>query len=178
MQKLGATPTDVLSRQPYFDWHYTAEVNRLVNLAADQGVAFAPDLARQMEAKARNYALGESKRLLYDLAESSELAHTLRFVSPFFSAWQEVLSRWTSIAVDNPAFVARMHEVWRAPERAGLVRNGAPRRAGWPVRRYPDGCGPGGGGPGTTDSASASASSSSWKRTSTTSSGRRSSTLA
>jgi hypothetical protein len=121
MKVLGTIPTDVLSRQPYFDYHYTQEVERLVNLAADQGVAFTPELARGFEAKARNYALGESKRLLYDLAEESELAHMLRFVSPFYSAWQEVLTRWTGITVDNPAFVARMQEVWRSPEKAGVV---------------------------------------------------------
>jgi hypothetical protein len=121
MKTFGTTPTDVLSRQPYFDHHYTQEVNRLVNLAADQGVDLTPEFARTVEAKARNFALGESKRLLYDLADESELAHMLRFISPFYSAWQEVLTRWTGITVDNPAFVARMHEVWRAPERMGIV---------------------------------------------------------
>ena len=121
MKMLGTVPTDVLSRNPYFDWHYTQDIRRMVGLADEQGVSFTPEVARQMEAKARNYALGESKKLLYDLAEESELSHMLRFVSPFYSAWQEVLTRWTGVTVENPAFVARMQEVWRSPERAGLV---------------------------------------------------------
>jgi hypothetical protein len=121
MRVLGTIPTDVLSRQPYFDWHYTQEIRRLVDITIDQGADLTPDLVKTFEAKARNYALGESKKLLYDLADSSELAHTLRFISPFYSAWQEVLTRWTGITLDNPAFVARMHEVWRAPERMGIV---------------------------------------------------------
>lgn len=127
MKVLGGTPTDVLSRNPYFDWHYTEEVKRLVNIAADQGVDLTPEFARYVEGKARNYALGESKKLLYDLADESELGEFLRFVSPFYSAWQEVLTRWTGITVDNPAFVARMHEIWRSPEKAGIVtdENGA-----------------------------------------------------
>ncbi|HYH52141.1 MAG TPA: hypothetical protein VEG38_21575, partial [Acidimicrobiia bacterium] len=123
MKVLGTIPTDVLSRQPYFDYHYTNEVTRLINLAADQGADLTPEFARQVEDKARNYALGESKRLLYDMADESELSHTLRFISPFYSAWQEVLTRWAGITVENPAFVARLHEVWRSPERMGIVQD-------------------------------------------------------
>lgn len=123
MKTLGTIPTDVLSRNPYFDHVYTAEVTRLVDLAADQGLELTPDLLRQFEAKSRNHALGKSKSLLYDMADESELSHMLRFVSPFFSAWQEVTTRWTGIAIDNPAFVARLHEVWRSPERMGIVQD-------------------------------------------------------
>jgi hypothetical protein len=78
------------------------------------------DLA-DIASKARRFALNQSQDLLYDLAEKSHLAHMLRFVAPFYMAWQEVLTRWAGIAVDNPAFVARMRQVWDAPEKAGLV---------------------------------------------------------
>lgn len=121
MRVLGTIPTDVLSRQPYFDHHYTQEATRLIDLAVEQGADLTADALTQIEAKARNYALGESKRLLYDLADESELSHMLRFVSPFYSAWQEVITRWAGITIENPAFVARMHEVWRAPERMGII---------------------------------------------------------
>lgn len=121
MRWMGTIPTDVLSRNNYFDFLYTNEIKRLVDLELDQGGALTSELVGTLEDKARNFALGESKRLLYDLAESSELAHTLRFIMPFYGAWQEVLTRWTGITLDNPAFVARMHQVWRSPEKAGIV---------------------------------------------------------
>lgn len=123
MRVLGTLPTDVLSRQPYFDWHYTNEMRRLITIAGEQGVEFSPELASRFSKQSRTYALGESKKLLYDLADDSELAHTLRFISPFFNASQEVVTRWTGIAVDNPAFVLRLQEVWRAPEKAGIVQD-------------------------------------------------------
>lgn len=121
MQTLGTIPTDVLSRNNYFDHIYTQEVSRLVNLAADQGMDLTPELIKQFEGKARNTALGKSKALLYDMADESELSHMLRFISPFYSAWQEVLTRWTGIAIENPAFVFRLQEIWRSPERMGIV---------------------------------------------------------
>lgn len=123
MKTLGTIPTDVLSRQPYFDWHYTQEVRRLVRIAGDQGIDYTPELATKFAKQARDYALGESKRLLYDLADESELAHMLRFISPFYNASQEVITRWTGIAVQNPPFVSRLNEIWRSPEKAGIVQD-------------------------------------------------------
>lgn len=122
---LGAKPSDTLSRNRFFDATYRAEATRLVNLADEQvrrsGRRLTDEDLRQIEAKAREYSLGEVKNLLYDLAESSELAEMLRFFSPFFSAFQEVTTRWAGLAVENPAFVARMRLVWRSPEKAGIV---------------------------------------------------------
>lgn len=229
-EKLGAQPTDILSRQPFFDHMYRAEVERLVNVldeqpggltlehlserravkdtlgfegtqddfamlrqlagrddhnlraymrqnyggdvgdliqmvdgapqptrnlidnydqiraalqrAKDEGAEFGEFLPedylavldrirprggipagrlRRVEEQAREYALGETKTLLYDLAEQSDLARMLRFWMPFYGAWQEVITRWSGLAVENPAFIARARLVWNAPEKAGIV---------------------------------------------------------
>lgn len=119
--KLGRAPTDVLSRNPFFDHVYRAEARRLVDLADEQGAVLDDAFLRRIEGQAREHALGESRNLLYDLAEKSELAETARFFMPFYSAWQEVITRWAGLAVENPAFVARMRLVWDAPEKAGVV---------------------------------------------------------
>lgn len=122
---LGAHPTNVLSRNRFFDHMYRAEVERLVNILDDQlvkqGKRLQPDDLRRIEKQAREYALGETKHLLYDLAEASELGETLRNYVPFYQAFQEVLTRWAGLAVENPAFVMRMRQVWLSPERAGMV---------------------------------------------------------
>lgn len=122
---LGQYPTDVLSRNPFFDAVYTAEVNRLVKLKAEEarrGGGVLDDAVKQDIARAaRGKALQESRKLLYDLAEKSEFAQMLRFVSPFYMAWQEVITRWTGIAIDKPAFAARARLIWNSPEKAGFV---------------------------------------------------------
>lgn len=120
---LGQAPTDALSRQPFFDAMYQAEAKRIINVLDEQrpGGLTNADLALVQE-KARTYALKETRDLLYDLAEESELSNLLRFVSPFFNAWQEVGTVWAGLAVENPAFVRRMTIAWQAPDRAGLVQ--------------------------------------------------------
>lgn len=119
---LGRLPTNTLSRQPFFDNVYQAEVKRLVGVLDEQrpGGLTQADIAK-VEENARRFALRETRALLYDLAEQSELSHMLRFISPFFSAWQEVGTVWLGIAVENPAFVRRLTIAWQAPEQAGLV---------------------------------------------------------
>lgn len=118
-EKLGRTPTNVLSRNRFFDHAYRAEAARLTNLLDDGNLTQAQ--LRRIEDRARSYALGETRSLLYDLAEQSELGRMLRFVSPFYNAWQEVLTRWTGLAIENPAFIARARLIWQSPEDAGIV---------------------------------------------------------
>lgn len=121
-QGLGRIPTDALSRQPFFAWVYKTEVERLSGLI-DDGAGITPAMADQIAKQARTKALNQTQRILYDLAEKSEFAHMLRFISPFFMAWQEVLTRWGSLAAHNPSFAARARLVWDSPEKAGVVQD-------------------------------------------------------
>lgn len=44
-----------------------------------------------------------------------------RFFFPFFSAWQEVLQVWSGLAKVDPSIIARGLQIWRAPNRAGMI---------------------------------------------------------
>jgi hypothetical protein len=124
-QVLGATPTNVLSRNRYFEHLYRAEMKRLVNLhEAQNGVMDAKAIERMQKAS-RDFALIETKDLLYDLAETTEFTEMMRNVIPFYGAWQEVLTRWAGIAAENPAVVGRIRTIWSAPDRAGLITDEA-----------------------------------------------------
>jgi hypothetical protein len=122
---LGTLPEDTLARHPFFDTLYTDEVGRLVGLldeqAARQGVRLGAAEIRLVQNQARKYALDQVRRTLYDFADQSEFAHMLRFLSPFYVAWQEAFVKWAGLAVENPAFIARGRLMWQSPERAGLV---------------------------------------------------------
>lgn len=123
MEMLGKSPTDVLSRNRYFDTMYMNEVRRQALNAKGAGVAFTPELQERIAMNARRYALRESRTLLYDLAEDSRFGEMARYFMPFFPAWQEVVTRWAGLAVENPAFIRRMQLVWQAPEKAGIVQD-------------------------------------------------------
>jgi hypothetical protein len=117
--KLGRLPTDTLSRNPFMGHMYRAELKRQVDILGDTPITNT--MKAQIEDRSRNYSLNETQKLLYDLAESSRFGEILGFLSPFYNAWQEVLTRWTGLAIENPAFAARARLIWRAPEKMGLV---------------------------------------------------------
>ena len=125
MSILGDMPSDELSRMPSFNRYYTAEMQR-------KFAAHGPgDLSKaQLDAwkkSSREFALNETRDLLYDLAERSEFSQMVRLLIPFFPAWQEVLTRWTGLAIENPVFAARGMEALGF----GISPESAVERAGW-----------------------------------------------
>jgi hypothetical protein len=108
--RAGALPTNAWSRNPLFKAVYSTEMSdRLLLMGTTGGkVAISPAALRAAEDGARITALQSVRHLMYDLAESSRFAEATRHFLPFFNAWQEVLTRWAGIVLDNPAHVARL----------------------------------------------------------------------
>jgi hypothetical protein len=111
---LAEIPSDQLSRHPYFKSVYERELRRIVEDLADENdfVSLSQNKINEIEDFARQQALTETRELLYDLRETTRVAEVLPNVSPFFSAWQEVIGRWSGIAVDNPTFVASVTRLY------------------------------------------------------------------
>ena len=118
-ENIGTLPTDALTRNPLFRTIYEREVARqLAPLKGPDGDVFTltGNDIRKIEARARSKAIAETKDLLYDLAERSRFEEVVANLMPFVGAWQEVFTRWTGIAIDNPHMVARVVRNWRLLE--------------------------------------------------------------
>lgn len=123
---LAEVPTDRLSRHPYFNAVYKAEARRIKDgMVAERGkdAVFSDEDLRLIERVSRQKALSELKQTLWDVSAHSHMAHTLRFLSPFFAAHQEALNRWWNIAKDDPSVARRFQLAFDAPRKAGLVYN-------------------------------------------------------
>jgi len=119
--RLGTVTTDTLSRNPYFRRVYEDDMARRISAFAVGGGEYriSEHALRGLENSARRKALNETRDLLYDLAERSEFSDAMRNIMPFFNAYQEVLTRWAGLAVENPAFVAKMSMALRSDISAG-----------------------------------------------------------
>lgn len=133
---LASQPTDRLSRHPFFNAMYKAHAEDFAELrrvaAREQGRKFTQDDLDFIERQARKAALVDLKRTLFDMSAHSHAAHVMRFISPFFAAHQEVITRWWRIVQDNPGVVRRVQQAFDAPRHAGLVvdENGDPVEPG------------------------------------------------
>lgn len=133
---LADKPTDHLSRHPYFNAMYKMHVKDMAETRrlsyAKSGQKFGQGDIDEIAGQARKLALADVKRTLFDISAHSHAAHAMRFVSPFFAAHQEVLSRWWRIVGENPGVVRRFQQAFDAPRHAGLVidENGDPVEPG------------------------------------------------
>ena len=138
---LSETPTDHLSRHPYFNAMYRQHVDELAqvrkSVVGSEGRKFTEVDIADIAAAARKNALHDLKRTLFDISAHSHAAHLMRFVSPFFAAHQEVLNRWWRIVGDNPHVIRRFQQAFDLPRGLGLVvdENGDPVPMGAPISK-------------------------------------------
>lgn len=138
---IGEMPTDRLSRQPFFNSMYRTHLNEQYAIRkagyAKEGKKFTQTDVDELAKTARGLALHDLRRTLYDLSAHSHAAHVMRFVSPFFAAHQEVLSRWWRIVGDSPQVVRRFTQVFDTLRQLELVvdENGELVKPGEPISR-------------------------------------------
>lgn len=118
---MGRLPTDTLSRQPFFKQLYADRMIHLRRIHEAQGLEMTEQVVQRMNTSARGFALNQTKKYLYDLAEVSRFGDMMRFAIPFYSAWQEVLKVWGGIALKDPSVIGKGMQIWQAPNKAGMV---------------------------------------------------------
>lgn len=148
----GQMPTDKLVRHPVFRRLYIGNIRRLHNVSElklqdeatkkllqdmgrlDKDGQWTSEHLRQMEHIARSRSLKQINDLLYDGTTKSNIAHRLRFVSAFFSAWEDSMTKWARIAVAKPQTVVQGAKLWNAPNQANIGYT--EDEAGNPVPRF------------------------------------------
>lgn len=116
---LGGLPTDTLSRQPAFASFFEQNMKRLMDTVGEDNIT--KTMLDSFENQSRQFALKQTKNLMYELAERSAFDDLVRLFIPFAPAGREVLTRWAGIAAENPAVLARARQAWQAPDKLGLV---------------------------------------------------------
>ncbi|TIC80704.1 hypothetical protein [Nocardioides sp. GY 10127] len=122
MRYLSEVPTDQLSRHPYFVSMYRTHAQDVMDVrkAAGQTLfnqADLDDIARI----ARKRAMTDVRNTLFDLSAHSHAAHVMRFISPFFAAHQEALTRWWRLSSEDPSILRKIALAFDAPRYAGIV---------------------------------------------------------
>jgi hypothetical protein len=132
MRGLGTIPENKLLRHPYYSRVFDAEQMRLYNLAADQGAdVMSAVVQNRINKAAHGLALKSTRETMYTIDRMSNAAQLLRFVSPFFPAWENSIRTWGRIAWNNPAVLGYGNIFWNIPNNLGLVVN----EFGEPVER-------------------------------------------
>jgi len=126
---IGSMPEDLIARHPLYISLYRTELQRRVTM-------FEGTNARRLTSKemdeamsvTHKVALRQLKSTLFTIDRKTNLAHYMRFISPFFSAFENTAKTWARIAYEKPQTITRANLIFTSPNRAGIAtdENGNP----------------------------------------------------
>lgn len=121
---LGSAPEDLAVRHPFYRAMYGQEYDRLRQMMIDQGQIIDDALSTKLGRQAHSFALRETKRTLYTIDRYSNPAMVLRWIIPFFPAYENTMLTWLRLGLEDPSIIARANLLWNAPNEMGLVVDG------------------------------------------------------
>jgi len=122
MKWLGTIPETKLLRHPFYNSVYTARQRQLYNLAYKQGLDMTDEtVLGRINRAAHRDALGATRDTMYTIERLSNAGEMLRFVSPFFPAWENSIRTWGRLAYQKPQIVGYGNILWNIPNNLGWV---------------------------------------------------------
>ena len=116
---LGSLPETTVARHPLARQIYRAEYKNRLNIAlATKRMNVGDDTAELTVDEINNLRMDviESTRkevnsTLFTIIRKSYAGEKMRFIMPFFNAWENTIRRWYGLTKDNPAVAARAGQV-------------------------------------------------------------------
>lgn len=104
---LGTVPTDLLSRQPFAKAMYDLKMRNLIRSTKSEWLT--PEILKDYEKLSREFAIRQLRKTLFDLSDETNFTQAIRFLSPFWGAQQEAMTKWMSIVAEHPEVMARFY---------------------------------------------------------------------
>lgn len=122
MQALGSFPETTLLRHPFYNAVFKAEQQRQWTMAVDRGFDMTkPSVKARMNKAAHAAALKETRSTLYTIENLSNAGEALRWIVPFFPAFENALRTWGRLAYTKPQILGYGALAWNVPNNLGLV---------------------------------------------------------
>lgn len=112
-------PDKVAARHPLYNLKFRENMRAMIDRFEGEELTQA-DLARIRKAADR-LARKDLSETLYDLTRRSDAAYSMRFLSPFYGAWDDVMRKWGKLLYDKPELAIRGMAAWKSPDRNGMV---------------------------------------------------------
>lgn len=120
---VAEVPETVAAKAPLYVAVYKRNLRDILTRLDDGGAERmsinSPEMTNARK-QADRMARREIGEVLFNASHTSNLAHTMRFVAPFWAAWEDMMRKWGKLLYDNPEFAERLHQAWMAPEAVGL----------------------------------------------------------
>jgi hypothetical protein len=126
---IGSMPEDLLARHPLYISLYRTELERRVKMFEGMNERrLTTQEQADLMSVTHKVALRQLKNTLFTIDRKTNLAYYMRFISPFFSAFENTAKTWAKIAYEKPETINRANLIFTSPNRAGIAtdENGNP----------------------------------------------------
>lgn len=79
------------------------------------------DEINRMRRNAAKLAKRDVTDLLFDSTKMSNAGGTLKYLAPFFGAWEDTMKKWGAIFYNNPELIERANQITSIPKNTGLT---------------------------------------------------------
>ena len=116
---LGSLPETAVSRHPLARQIYRAEYKNRLNIAlatkrmnvGDDAAELTVDEINNLRMNVIEATRKEVNSTLFTIIRKSYAGEKMRFIMPFFNAWENTIRRWYGLTKDNPAVAARAGQI-------------------------------------------------------------------
>jgi hypothetical protein len=125
-EKSSTIPNDIMARQPIYLRAQEARMRQFIDqeIGYRKAVGKAEKLSTEdfnnLLAKSDKAARKDISQVVYD-PQRTEASEALRFMTPFFSAYQDGLSRWAGLLAESPELIGTASKTYNAPAAANMV---------------------------------------------------------
>ena len=116
---LGSLPETTLARHPLARQVYRTEYRNQLDVALsrkrmnlqDQKAELTVDEINDLRRNVVEATRKEVNKTLFTIIRKSYAGEKMRYIMPFFNAWENTIRRWSGIATENPAVIARAGQI-------------------------------------------------------------------
>ena len=124
--KSSTIPNDIMARQPIYLRAQEARMKQFIDQeigyrrAVGKDEKLDPETINNLLNKSDKAARKDISQVVYDPTRT-EASQALRFMTPFFAAYQDGLSRWAGLLAESPELAGTASKVYNAPVAANMV---------------------------------------------------------
>ena len=114
-------PENMMGRHPFYINRFQAHAQTMLDDTGLEKEALTIGDLNMIRKKADTLARRDIGKVMFDTSKESNLAYHARFVSPFYTAWADMMSKWSHILGTEFHVDALVANMFRAPNSAGLI---------------------------------------------------------
>lgn len=118
---VASVPETMMTRHPFYASRFEMHGRDLLARTGLEEKNLTVKQLNELRAEAARLSRKDVERYLFDTSKQTRAGHFMRFISPFYGAWEDTMVKWGRIFGEKPETAAKFWDIVRAPNAGGFV---------------------------------------------------------